>query len=85
MNRKITFEIGDIAFCPYYSFKGVIESFQTSDGVELLTLRNLVNNTFCVTRVKTDSLNDFFPCYLQLVCKKAEYNNISNRVIFGAL
>lgn len=85
MNHTITFEIGDIAHCPHYNYTGIIIEFKSANGHNYIILHdpNKPKEHTCSATIKTDSVNAPYPTYLQLICKKADYEGIGAKTIFG--
>lgn len=67
---EIKFEIGDLVYCPYYRFKGLINEFKTTNDIDYIILKNPKTKSYCSTVLRTDSANNYMPYYLQLICKK---------------
>ena len=81
------FEVGDVAFCPYYNKKGIISSIKPTQNPDIIPYHiRLVNptnpNDYCVTKLKTDSASSPYPQYLQLICKKKDYEEIAEKIMF---
>lgn len=96
MENTLKFEVGDIAYCTYYGYKGVITEIkpnqhsEKSPDVDYPDWIVLVNpalgddkNNRCVTKIKTVSVNDSTPCYLQLIMKKEDFDKIGELTTFG--
>jgi len=85
MNNIITFEIGDIAHCPYYNYTGIIKEFKQANGQNYIILHdpNKQPEHTCSAKIVTESLNYLHPVYLQLVMKKADYEKINKIKVFG--
>lgn len=83
MNTTITFNLGDIAYTPEHRFTGEITEFKENDGIEYIILVNPNDGHRCAATLRSQSLNSLMPCYLQLVCTKAEYESICQKEVFG--
>lgn len=83
--NTITFEIGDVAHCTYYNYTGIITEFKQAHGMDFIRLHNpnLPAAHICDTRIETNVSGRLYPHYLQLVCKKADYEALAVRTIFG--
>lgn len=83
--NQLTFEIGDIAYDSWYNYTGIIKEFKTSPhGIEYIVLHDptKAENDICTSQLKTESVNALHPIYLQLVCKKEDYEKIGQKQIF---
>jgi hypothetical protein len=83
MNNTITFELGDIAYDPHYEYKGVVIELKNVDGMDYIILKDPNKQHPCSSKLRTQSINGSYPSYLQLICKKEEYDSISKLTIFG--
>lgn len=83
--NTITFEIGDIAHCPYNNYTGIIIEFKKANGIDYIRLHdpNKPAAHTCDAQLRTDSVNGLHPLYLQLICKKEDYEAISQKQVFG--
>lgn len=82
------FEVGDVAFCPYYNKKGIISSIKPTECPDIIPnyiiLQNPANTKdYCVTTLRTQPSDRTYPLFLQLICKKEDYENIAEKTIFN--
>ncbi len=84
-NNTITFELGDVAHDPHYNYTGIIIEMKNHNTIDYIILHdpNLPKEHTCSSVLVKESVNDLYPSYLQMVCKKADYEAIAAKKIFG--
>lgn len=75
-DSSIKFEIGDVVYCTYYKIKGIITGL--SNGY--IMIKNPISGAGCSAKVRTVSASRIKPFYLQMICKKADYDAAANNI-----
>ena len=81
---EIKFEVGDIIYCPYYKKYGEIQSFVEKD-LGYILCKDIDTGANFTTSIRHNSVSFLMPKYINLVCKKTEYEHIAKAVILKGI
>jgi hypothetical protein len=81
----IQFELGDVVFCPSYNVKGILIkfNFNLNHGRLYYHIQNPLTGVITISNISNNSYNSLTPTYLQLICKKRDYELIAQNHLFG--
>jgi len=84
MSYQINFEVGDIVYSPYYNYTGIVKELKTANGQDYLILHDPTKPAehVCATTIRIDSASSLKPIYVQMVCKKEDYEQAAKSLYF---